>query len=313
MIVPPSRISFPGPPAAFVLFHYHFSPPFLSGLDRMSLRHASSIHNSDFNDQDSAIPYQLILNSTKWDFSNDAKTIQCALDVDKNDVAIKQATLTINDLEMTIANILKIKAIACAKKEQYDKEFQDKTIFMNKVVSVHHDPEEYLLDGRRYAEQGLQKQAIQMFNKGLELQRLAEKEDPHCYYELTSERNQAQTRLDSRIDFFARFPYDIVCRVIDFIPLETIVQCSRVSSLWRTLILDCPNPWRHIDTHILTKSGISLPFKFLPLISHHVESLVLPQNGQGILCMSAIRTINLPKFRSLYIKDAGKKRLNRME
>lgn len=238
-----------------------------------------------------------------YDYRAIAKITQQALDNKDSDTVIKHSLPVINDLQTQIVHLLKMRVIAWRRKGQYDKEIQDAYSI---IANAPQDPTGYLHAGCRYSEQGFQKRAIDIFNKGLNHVSNTDEQ----YNVLLHEKNRAQKRLDHRIDFFTTTSYDIVCHIIDFIPQEALFRCSRVSSAWRSLVLNYPRPWRQIrysDNLFTKKDGMLSLFGFLPFVSHHIKELVgLPQEQER-----AARYINLIKFNnfsklySLQVDDAG--------
>ncbi|KAI9268825.1 hypothetical protein BDA99DRAFT_596744 [Phascolomyces articulosus] len=171
---------------------------------------------------------------------------------DRDGYGVTNNTKNLND-----ENELMLGTVAISKDQHQRKKFQgEATAPPTKNISF--EPGECLRAGRLYASHGYQKQALELLNKGLE-----QVPRTDTYYELlTQEKYQAQRRLEHRVDFFTCLPYDISCCIIDYVPQDTAIQCSRVSSAWRVLLLNYPKPWRYIyvpknySTHVFHISNI---------------------------------------------------------
>ena len=222
-----------------------------------------------------------------------------ALDNADYNAAVELSTPAIHDFLNNIVNLLQMRAAAWAQKGRYGKALQDTQAIMTYAPL---NPIGYLCTARRYAEQGFQVRAIDVLKKGLER---VSKDDPQ-YETLWNEKQQAKERYAHRLDVFAYVPCDVVFRIIEFVPLETITQCTRVSSSWRGYIVDDPKFWQRIDVYSFTGEGVLSPYKLLPSISQHVKELSLPQGKQAKNCTELIRTMDFSNLRSLQVKRTGK-------
>ncbi|KAI9276901.1 hypothetical protein BDA99DRAFT_600743 [Phascolomyces articulosus] len=210
---------------------------------------------------------RIATDKSKWHHSSTTKKIKEILENGHTMQVINKTTCTIQDLQTEMLLILQLRAMAYAQKGRYEEELHDA---LSMMTFAPHDTAGYLYLGRRYAYQGYQKRAMDVLNKGLE-----KVSEAHPEYELLlEEKDKTQKLLDDRVDFFTCLPYDIACRIIDFTPADTVTHCSRVSSSWRSLVLNYPLPWRKIDASILE----TIDYKkclhsviLLPSISHHVE------------------------------------------
>ncbi|KAI9268893.1 hypothetical protein BDA99DRAFT_336538 [Phascolomyces articulosus] len=204
----------------------------------------------------------------------------------RNDtLEMRQDIQVINEFSSVI-NDRQLHATANGKEGRCEEKLIQNTKYI--ISYVRHDTTRDLLAGRRYAQQGYQKDAINVFNKILE-----QIPQTHSEYAiLVKEKEYAQKRLDYRVDFLTCFPYDIVCRILDYISQDTAAHCSHVSSEWRTLILNYPMLWRTIEVfEVISKRNKKkfLLYQLLPSISHHVEEFWgMPPN-----CHHAQRYLNL--------------------
>ncbi|KAI9268826.1 hypothetical protein BDA99DRAFT_335036 [Phascolomyces articulosus] len=168
---------------------------------------------------------------------------------------------------------------------------------------------EYIHVGRLYVSQGDQNQALEVVNKGLEQ---AARDEP-LYDTLIKEKNQENRRLEPQIDFLSSLPYEIACRIIDNIPQNTVVQCSYVSSAWRTLALNYPNPWYHIVADSFGMRGrFILPCQLLPRISHHVEIFTIrftTHERLSVKCLKFLQTHDFSKLHSLQITSSSSNKI----
>ncbi|KAI9273094.1 hypothetical protein BDA99DRAFT_284069 [Phascolomyces articulosus] len=144
--------------------------------------------------------------------------------------------------------------------------------------------------GRLYMDQGYQNQAINVFNKGLEM---VPRTNTQCQV-LEQEKQLAEQRMNRPINFFVNAPYDIACCIIDQLihkDLFTIVQCTRVSSSWRSLILDYPKPWRHIYADDGTTEASLRSCHIMPPIIHHAQHFgICPSQRNSKKCLELIQT-----------------------
>ncbi|KAI7848692.1 hypothetical protein BDC45DRAFT_522462 [Circinella umbellata] len=187
---------------------------------------------------------------------------------------IAHPTSSASDDLTKIMEELKASAAAWARQFRFEKELQDLSTM---ITHNPEDPTYYLSAGRRYAELGQQKEAIKIFDTGLE-----KVPETHTEYkQLREEKNKAQLRQDHLIDIFGRFSYDIAYLFVDtYFSQQEAAELTRVSSTWRKIILSHPKIWRRIDGHAewnKPKKTIS-PFHLLPSISHHVQELQLPKH-----------------------------------
>ncbi|KAI7848148.1 hypothetical protein BDC45DRAFT_322869 [Circinella umbellata] len=239
--------------------------------------------------------------STRFDTNNNNVLDQAvgmtkvALDNADYDATIELSTPAIHDFLNNVINLLRMRAAAWAQKGQYDKALQDTTAMMTYAPM---DPTGYLCTARRYAEQGFQVRAIDVLKRGLERVPTNDQQ----YETLCNEKQQAKRRYAHRLDVFAYVPCDVVFRIIEFVPLETITQCTRVSSSWRGYIVNDPKLWQRIDVYSFTGEGVLSPYKLLPSISHHVKELSLPQGKQAKNCTELIKTLDFSNLHSLQVK-----------
>ncbi|KAI9261507.1 hypothetical protein BDA99DRAFT_537895 [Phascolomyces articulosus] len=91
------------------------------------------------------------------------------------------------------------------------------------------------------------------------------------------QRIENEAKLIGLLDPLVQLPSDIVCRVIDYVPQDTVAQCALLSSAWRSFILGYPNPWRSMGGNYLSKFGTLCChcYRILRLVTHHVEDLEL--------------------------------------
>ncbi|KAG2215657.1 hypothetical protein INT45_008405 [Circinella minor] len=218
--------------------------------------------------------------------------------VDKNtdNTIIQPPSSTSEDLTKLMEQ-LKTSAAAWAHQFRFEKELQD---LSSMITHDPKDPTHYLSVGRRYAELGQQKEAIQIFNTGLE-----KVPETHTdYKQLQQEKEKAQLRQDHLIDIFGRFSYDIAYLFVDtYFSQQEAAEYTRVSSTWRKIILSHPKIWRRIDGHAewnKPKKTIS-PFLLLPSISHHIQELQLPKHQPTNSYFECIRDCDFKQLEWLKI------------
>ncbi|KAI9243622.1 hypothetical protein BDA99DRAFT_530116 [Phascolomyces articulosus] len=78
------------------------------------------------------------------------------------------------------------------------------------------------------------------------------------------------------VDIITQSPQEILCLIINFLPMDTRVQCIKVCPAWRKTLLQCPEAWKVIK-------GDDEAYKLLPLVSHHIEILTI-RNEKVAVC-----------------------------
>ncbi|KAI9276903.1 hypothetical protein BDA99DRAFT_494391 [Phascolomyces articulosus] len=244
---------------------------------------------------------QMTIETTEWDHNQVTKNIKSALDNGHTMQVIHETTNAIQILQTEFSLMLRLRAMAYAREGQYKQELEDA---LSMVTYAPHDPAGYLYLSCRYIYQGYQQRAMDVLDQGL-----AQVPDTHPSYELLLQgKEQTQIRLDHRVNFFTCLPYDIICRIIEFIPESTITHCSRVSSAWRNIVLNHPVLWRTMYAFgIFTDKNNNTSFsraRLLPSVSRHIETFfIVPFMGDdvGIRCLQLFKTCDFPNLHTLKI------------
>ncbi|KAI8147922.1 hypothetical protein BJV82DRAFT_664261 [Fennellomyces sp. T-0311] len=223
-----------------------------------------------------------------------------ALDNEDYDAVIGHSSATVDDLQKRLVHLLKMRVTAWGQKGQYDQELKEASEIMQYAP---HDPMGYLCAGSRYADQGHQTKAIEIFNKGLR----NVPQNNIQYKTLYAAKQHALKRYSQRIDIIAKVPFDIVTIILDQIPPKTLALCVEVSPIWRQKLLEYPGCWRkiRIDDFVDEIDGyhtLSRVCRILPRISHYVRELSLPHAPLLPRSLELIGSKNFSCLQSLKIR-----------
>ncbi|KAI9268123.1 hypothetical protein BDA99DRAFT_504910 [Phascolomyces articulosus] len=198
-----------------------------------------------------------ILNATRTAFSNG-----------HFDKVIDQSSLLLYELQTQTVLALTMRAHDWAQKRYYDRELEDAQTMIS--IAPHH-PTGYLLTAHRYASQGLYHNVVELYTKAMDMVPMT-----HPNYEIILQgKLHAQQKLNYQVDFIANLPYDLVCLVIDYIPQETLAQCTIVSRTWRQKILEYSKCWRTFSIERFQQITPH-PLNILPTVSHFIQALSVP-------------------------------------
>ena len=78
------------------------------------------------------------------------------------------------------------------------------------------------------------------------------------------------------VDFFTFFPLEIICIIFDFLPPETVAECTLVSKLWAQQLFRCDSCWSNVVVTELSGGDFLQPCQQLTYIIHHVHHITLP-------------------------------------
>ncbi|KAI8139762.1 hypothetical protein BJV82DRAFT_716389 [Fennellomyces sp. T-0311] len=154
----------------------------------------------------------------------------------------------------------------------------------------------YLRLGSVYVMQGRQRSAIRTFECGLQ----NVSETSSGYKQLVRCKESALRSSESRVDFVARLPTEIVHDVVMLLPRDNKVSCLNVSRIWRKTLLECKDLWRDlVSADGQTDYQIT---SVLPNIATHIENLDLCTSNNHIWirylrCMRSGAMNNIKAFR----------------
>ncbi|KAG2223393.1 hypothetical protein INT45_002888 [Circinella minor] len=94
----------------------------------------------------------------------------------------------------------------------------------------------------------------------------------HCKV-IVKTNNSLQQQKQQPVDMLAQMSQEIFCLIISFLPMDTRIQCTKVCHAWCNTFLQCPEIWEYI------KVDDEETYKLLPLISHHVVKLMMPNEN----------------------------------
>ncbi|KAI9495642.1 hypothetical protein BDB00DRAFT_870189 [Zychaea mexicana] len=154
----------------------------------------------------------------------------------------------------------------------------------------------YIRKASIYSMYGNQRHAIAVYNDGVRMVESSQEEQILC---LTTAREEATKKNESRIDFMDILPTEIVNSVIKLLPKDTTVACLELSKVWRERILECTDAWRNLsvaDTQEDTKLVDEAQY-----IGSHVEHLKLSTTSMSIRIkyLQALKEHHFKKIRSL--------------
>ncbi|KAI8148977.1 hypothetical protein BJV82DRAFT_590255 [Fennellomyces sp. T-0311] len=167
------------------------------------------------------------------------------------------------------------------------------------MVNTPNKVDGYLYAGTLYSIQGRQHNAIQVFEKGMEL---VSPDDPE-YTLFKQLKGLADSLLQRRIDFIAHIPYDVLCNIIGYLDAPSAGNCTFVCRYWRNTLLECPEPWRVVNISRSAQNQLT-PLNLLPTVSRHVERLsLLDETKMNMKCIGLFGKHKFSNLRSLDIID----------
>ncbi|KAI8142957.1 hypothetical protein BJV82DRAFT_684842 [Fennellomyces sp. T-0311] len=200
--------------------------------------------------------------------------------------------------------MLDIHALPWARKINLTSAFQDAQALMH---CEPHNSSGYLYASALWSVRANAKQALIVVEKGIHE---VSPTDPH-YSLLEQHRKWAKERLQIRFDILADSPYDIFCAIVTHLNIDSLCESLVVSHTWRSKLLECPDPWRHLMVDRKLVLGQILPSpsgSILPLVAQHNEHLTLfgrfPRMNDKYLGL--IEADKFPHLRSLRVHDSGK-------
>ncbi|KAI8137377.1 hypothetical protein BJV82DRAFT_661370 [Fennellomyces sp. T-0311] len=228
-------------------------------------------------------------------------TMQTANAFDNGDhmAVLEHSSPIVDDLQKKLVYLLKMRVVSWSHTANFAQELKEASTLIDYAPR---DAAGYLALGCRYADQGYQTRAIQVFEDGL---RNVPRTNSQ-YNKLSAAKQRALSQRRIRIDIMANVPYDVMGAITEQIPDETLRSCLMVSSVWRQRLLAYPGCWR--DIHIKKFERFDyfhLPkvYNTLPLICHHIRKLTLPHCPRVTLALKAMTTMNFSSMQSLEIPD----------
>ncbi|KAI9275804.1 hypothetical protein BDA99DRAFT_496491 [Phascolomyces articulosus] len=202
--------------------------------------------------------------------------------------AIHNATLTIDHiLKSQLFVLLDIRAQAYFLRHRFD------AVCADAQTMIQFFPESatgYIRKARLLSMHGYQRQAIDIYNKGLQNTKVNDSKKSllsNIHESRTLEQGlKDATKLNNkRIDFFSQLPTECVCTIISLLNMKEKATCMLVNNLWRQYILDWVDPslWEHFT--IQDKEEDMVLVKAAPYFAHRTKTLVIDSKGPNILSM----------------------------
>ena len=155
--------------------------------------------------------------------------------------AIIQSSLALNELTEKTVDTLNVRAMAFGKSASYDQGIRDASKMVELAPT---SPKGYACMAELYAMQGKQKLAIETIEKGIQIIPQIEGGDDPVYQQLSIQRQVFLDQQNRRIDFITHLPFDILPKIMSYLPVYMRVICINVSHSWRSRIRQCSSIWR---------------------------------------------------------------------
>ncbi|KAI8139390.1 hypothetical protein BJV82DRAFT_672671 [Fennellomyces sp. T-0311] len=127
----------------------------------------------------------------------------------------------------------------------------------------------YVRKGAIYSFYGQQTRAIEVFNEGLKMCKVNDKQR-----EKLLEAKAEVTEISQRkVDFVSQFPREISDAILMLLSQETRTECLYVSRCWRDAMLQCKNAWRYVTLSGHPMSNVIMDIA--PFVHKHFEHLTI--------------------------------------
>ncbi|KAI8148071.1 hypothetical protein BJV82DRAFT_316055 [Fennellomyces sp. T-0311] len=186
--------------------------------------------------------------------------------------ALIHSSCLIEELRKQTVSALEMRAAIWQRKNKLSQELNDELLIIKYDGG---DINTHIRVAKLYSIQGKQQDAIDMLERALYISPDNEQEES-----IQQQITLAKARLDRRIDFITRAPFEIASNIVGRIGCNhQIKEPLNVSKGWREVILQCPQPWESSINTLYSCDwfwGTPAVFhKLLPLVSHHVKDLVV--------------------------------------
>ncbi|KAI8150411.1 hypothetical protein BJV82DRAFT_587086, partial [Fennellomyces sp. T-0311] len=242
--------------------------------------------------------YNLDTDSAKHAFS------KVGIAIDERDYrrAIEFASTTLVKIqESLVMTVLEHRAYALGMEGKFDLAVKDaQDMISYKPTSA----VGYLRLGDLYRIQGKQLCAIDTYTKGLQ----SVSENNPNYPQLVEDNELATKQSNSRVDFIAKLPIEIVDDIVALLPDGSKSTSLGVSSIWRNKIFECSNTWKTLTTGDGADNHLT---SIITHIASHVEDLTINTTDRQVFfryliginagSFSKIRSLNLGANITKYI------------
>ncbi|KAI8146391.1 hypothetical protein BJV82DRAFT_666177 [Fennellomyces sp. T-0311] len=106
-----------------------------------------------------------------------------------------------------------------------------------------HNHRGYTCAGDVYMMQGKSYQAVQAYGRGGLMDQFMDQDASDA---LMTKFHQACDQADKRVDIIAQSPFDIVANILPHLSTTSLLECLRVSKVWRNKTAQCRSAWRTV-------------------------------------------------------------------
>ncbi|KAI8138850.1 hypothetical protein BJV82DRAFT_717036 [Fennellomyces sp. T-0311] len=186
-----------------------------------------------------------------------------------HDSVIRLASETIDVvLQSRLLPLYVMRAMAHAKKGQFDKAFRDG----EEVIRL--DPwsvQGYTCMAELHMLHGKAASAVHILKEGLSK---VPGQDP-AYYQLKLRLQEATEQMERHVDFITKLPTEILNMILGSPRIDQLIVLLHVSKAWRTRLLGLSKPWAAIRADGLSAlQAYQLSF-LIPMIGNHIEWMSL--------------------------------------
>ncbi|KAI9268121.1 hypothetical protein BDA99DRAFT_504907 [Phascolomyces articulosus] len=141
-------------------------------------------------------------------------------------LAIEQGSVLKQEILNWMVRVYKLTSTSLGEKGRYEEELEEAKAM---VAFAPRDPAGYLVAGRRYANQGLQRRALEVYSKGLKAVSTSHPE----YRLLLDGKVTAEKYIGHKVDFVAQLPIELLDPIMAHLDCETIAESVVVSKAWK--------------------------------------------------------------------------------
>ncbi|KAI7855885.1 hypothetical protein BDC45DRAFT_504982 [Circinella umbellata] len=234
-------------------------------------------------------------NGKDMDFKQQSSDMRESFVHGQYDKAIQQSSALADKLNTMLIKTIKFRMNVWKKKGDLVQQLRDAEIL---IETAPKDPIGYISAAYVFFMRGQQKQVIHITKEGM---KNIPKTDSN--YEMLSKQYTAAYLRSSRcIDFLGQLPYDLCCKIANYLPLTTHVSCLKVSRTWRDRVLNHPVIWRKcftFDSVPGNEREMKIAYQVLPQVTRFVEKLELDHRFSATRFEKYIELLGSANFSSL--------------
>ncbi|KAI8138293.1 hypothetical protein BJV82DRAFT_299440 [Fennellomyces sp. T-0311] len=234
-------------------------------------------------------------------YNVDADSVKCALN--KVEVAMEHrdyrqvsesALVALDQIQVSFMAMLDLRAYALGMQGKFNEAIKSaqRMITCEPTLATG-----YLRLGDLYGIQGKQLDAIDAYDLGLQ----SASADHADYAQLIDGKESAIKRSQTRVDFVARLPIEIVDDTITLLPNKSKFVLLTISSIWRNKIFRCSSVWKTLSNDT-SDDGIA---SVIPHIAAHVEDLTIATTDRRVFLRYILGLTggNFSKIKSLTMDE----------